>query len=59
MVLTGHTMCVENRGRFAGGVTDALYNPRVGEFYTAAGLRVKIFQDDCCCLCGDGNHMGC
>lgn len=40
------------RGRFAGGVTDALYNPRVGEFYTAAGLRVKILQDDFCCLCG-------
>ena len=30
--------------RFAGGVTDALYNPRVGEFYTAAGLRVKFFR---------------
>ena len=51
--------CVWKTCRFEGGVTDALYNPRVGEFYTAAGLRVKILQDDFCCLCGDGNHIGC
>lgn len=25
-----------------GGVTDALYNPRVGEFYTAAWLLLDI-----------------
>ena len=31
--------------RCPGGVTDALYNPRVGEFYTAGGPRGRLGVD--------------